>query len=47
MEDAFTVNVLDGFEELVHVGFDFVMMEVLIAYEALVEVLLHQLEDQS
>lgn len=45
MENAFAVDVLNRFEQLVHVGFDFVVMEVLIPYETLVKVLLHQLED--
>lgn len=47
MEDALTMNILDGFEELIHVGFDFVLLQVLIPNQALVEVLFHQLEHKS
>jgi len=45
MEDSFAVNILDWFEKLIHVGFDLVMVEVLIPDKALIKVLLHQLED--
>ena len=45
MEDAFAVDVLDGFEELVHVGLDLVLVEVLVADQALVQILLHELKD--
>ena len=41
------MDVLDGFQELVHVGFDFVLVEVFVADEAFVEVLLHQLKNQG
>ena len=44
MEDALAVDVLDGSEQLVHVGLDFVVVEVLVPDQALVEVLFHQLE---
>lgn len=44
MEDAFSMDVLDGFEELEHVGLDLMLVEVLVPHQALVEVLFHQLE---
>lgn len=47
MEDAFAVDVLDCLQELVHVCFDFVLLEILVANQALVEILIHQLEDKS
>lgn len=47
MEDAFIMNVVDRFQELIHVHFDLMCMEALISDEAFVEVLLHEFEDES
>lgn len=47
MEDALAVDVLDGLEELVHVDLDLAWLQVFIAHQALVEILLHELENQG
>ena len=44
MENSLAVDVLDGPQQLVHVGLHFVVVEVLVPDQALVEVLFHQLE---
>lgn len=47
MEDALAMDVLDRLQELIHVSFNFVLLEVLVANQALVEILIHQLENKS
>ena len=44
MENSLAMDVLDDSQQLVHVGLHFVMVEVLVPDQALVEVLFHQLE---
>lgn len=45
MENSFPVDIFDGFEKLIHVCFDLVLVKVLVPDQALVQVLVHQLED--
>jgi hypothetical protein len=47
MEDAFAVYVVYGTEQLVHINLYFAVIQVLIAHQALVKILLHQLKDEG
>ena len=47
MEDALSVDVVDGLQELVHVGLDFVDMQIFVPDQAFVEVLFHEFEDEG
>ena len=46
MEYAFAMDVFDRLQKLEHIGLDLVLVQVLVAHQALVEVLFHQLEDE-
>ena len=47
MEYSFTVNKLNSFEELVHDYFDSFLVEILCLHQALVQILIHEFENQS
>lgn len=44
MKDSLAVDVLDGFQELIHIVFDLFGLQIFVPNEALVEVLLHEFE---
>jgi len=44
MEDALAMDIVNSFEEFVHVELDFLGLQVFVADEALIKILLHELE---
>lgn len=46
VEDALAMDVLNRFEQLVHVHLYLLRMQVLVPHQAFIEILLHQFEDQ-
>jgi len=46
MEDAFGVNIVDGLEQFVHVELNLLRLQIFIADEALIKILLHQFEHE-
>jgi hypothetical protein len=46
VENALGVDVVNGFEEFVHVHFNFIWLKVFIAHQTFVEVLFHEFEDE-
>lgn len=46
MKDALAMNVVDRFEQLVHIHLHLLRMQVFVANQAFIEILLHELKDQ-
>lgn len=45
MKNSLAVNELYGFEKLIHVVFDFLLVELFVLDQALIHILLHKFED--
>ena len=46
MENALAVDEFDGLEELIHEDLDFLLVEFLVLDKTLIEILLHEFEDE-